>query len=139
MYRLDEASGTQLRIQKPFWENEQKAGGKMYASAWKEDPLEVMGSRLYVQLLSGGLQPEKPINGRRRFEDLPLQQSAGGKLRCRKVCCARVEALKQGGPRNGGNTDSATGRGVNRSYADLADQRGVLLGHNFLNASSSIG
>ena len=38
LYGLDEAHGTQLRIQKPVWENVQKAGGKMYASAWKEDP-----------------------------------------------------------------------------------------------------
>ena len=59
LYGLDEAHGTQLRIQKPSWENVQKAGGKMYASAWKEDPFEVMGSRLDVLVWSGGCQPEK--------------------------------------------------------------------------------
>ena len=31
----------------------------MYASAWKEDPFEVMGSRLNVLVWSGGCQPEK--------------------------------------------------------------------------------
>lgn len=59
LYGLDEAHGTQLRIQKPSWENVQKAGGKMYASAWKEDPFEVMGSRLDVLVWSGGCQPDK--------------------------------------------------------------------------------
>lgn len=59
LYGLDEAHGTQLRIQKPSWENVQKAGGKMYASAWKEDPFEVMGSRLNVLVWSGGCQPNK--------------------------------------------------------------------------------
>ena len=59
LYGLDEAHGTRLRIQKPSWENVQKAGGKMYASAWKEDPFEVMGSRLNVLVWSGGCQPEK--------------------------------------------------------------------------------
>ena len=58
LYGLDEAYGTQLRIQKPSWENVQKAGGKIYASAWKEDPFEVMGSRLNVLVWSGGCQPE---------------------------------------------------------------------------------
>lgn len=59
LYGLDEAHGNLLRIQKPSWENVQKAGGKMYASAWKEDPFEMMGSRLNVLVWSGGLQPEK--------------------------------------------------------------------------------
>ena len=59
LYGLDEAHGTRLRIQKPSWENVQKAGGKVYASAWKEDPFEVMGGRLNVLVWSGGLQPEK--------------------------------------------------------------------------------
>ena len=59
LYGLDEASGNRLRLQKPSWENVQKAGGKMYASAWKEDPFEVMGSRLNVLVWSGGLQPDK--------------------------------------------------------------------------------
>lgn len=59
LYGLDEAHGNQLRIQKPSWENVQKAGGKMYASAWKEDPFEVMGSRLNVLVWSGGCQPNK--------------------------------------------------------------------------------
>ncbi|MCH2596161.1 MAG: DUF6067 family protein [Pirellulales bacterium] len=59
LYGEDEAHGNQLRIQKPSWENVQKAGGKMYASAWKEDPFEVMGSRLNVLVWSGGCQPEK--------------------------------------------------------------------------------
>ena len=31
----------------------------MYASAWKEDPFEVMGSRLNVLVWSGGCQPDK--------------------------------------------------------------------------------
>ena len=59
LYGLDEASGNRLRIQKPSWDNVQKAGGRMYASAWKEDPFEVMGSLLDVLVWSGGLQPEK--------------------------------------------------------------------------------
>ena len=59
LYGLDEASGNLLRIQKPSWDNVQKAGGRMYASAWKEDPFEVMGSLLDVLVWSGGLQPEK--------------------------------------------------------------------------------
>ena len=59
LYGLDEAHGTRLRIQKPSWENVQKAGGKVYASAWKEDPFEVMGGRLNVLVWSGGVQPEK--------------------------------------------------------------------------------
>ena len=59
LYGLDEAHGNLLRIQKPSWENVQKAGGKMFASAWKEDPFEVMGSRLNVLVWSGGAQPEK--------------------------------------------------------------------------------
>lgn len=59
LYGEDEASGNVLRIQKPSWENVQKAGGKMYASAWKEDPFEVMGSRLNVLVWSGGCQPDK--------------------------------------------------------------------------------
>ena len=59
LYGEDEASGDRLRRQKPSWENVQKAGGKMYASAWKEDPFEVMGSRLNVLVWSGGCQPDK--------------------------------------------------------------------------------
>ncbi|MEE3372021.1 MAG: hypothetical protein VX346_21995 [Planctomycetota bacterium] len=59
LYGLDEASGNLLRIQKPSWDNVQKAGGRMYASAWKEDPFEVMGSLLDVLVWSGGVQPEK--------------------------------------------------------------------------------
>lgn len=59
LYGEDEASGDRLRHQKPSWENVQKAGGKMYASAWKEDPFEVMGSRLNVLVWSGGCQPDK--------------------------------------------------------------------------------
>ena len=58
LYGLDEASGNLLRIQKPSWDNVQKAGGRMYASAWKEDPFEVMGSLLDVLVWSGGVQPE---------------------------------------------------------------------------------
>jgi hypothetical protein len=59
LYGEDEAHGNQLRIQKPSWANVQKAGGKMYASAWKEDPFEVMGGLLNVLVWSGGCQPEK--------------------------------------------------------------------------------
>lgn len=59
LYGEDEAHGNRLRMQKPSWENVQKAGGKMYASAWKEDPFEVMGGLLNVLVWSGGCQPEK--------------------------------------------------------------------------------
>ena len=57
LYGLDEASGNLLRIQKPSWANVQKAGGKMFASAWKEDPFPVMGKLLNVLVWSGGAQP----------------------------------------------------------------------------------
>ena len=59
LYGEDEAHGNRLRMQKPSWGNVQKAGGKMYASAWKEDPFEVMGGLLNVLVWSGGCQPEK--------------------------------------------------------------------------------
>lgn len=59
LYGLDEASGGPLRVQKPSWANAQKAGGKMFASAWKEDPFKIMGSLLNVAVWSGGVQPEK--------------------------------------------------------------------------------
>ena len=59
LYGEDEAHGNRLRMQKPSWKNVQKAGGKMYASAWKEDPFEVMGGLLNVLVWSGGCQPEK--------------------------------------------------------------------------------
>jgi hypothetical protein len=59
LYGEDEASGDVLRRQRPSWEAIQKAGGKTFASAWKEDPFEVMGSRLNVLVWSGAADPAR--------------------------------------------------------------------------------
>ena len=59
LYGEDEASGDVLRRQRSSWEAVQKAGGKTFASAWKEDPFEVMGSRLNLLVWSGGADPGK--------------------------------------------------------------------------------
>ena len=59
LYGEDEASGDVLRRQRAGWEAIQKAGGKTFASAWKEDPFEWMGSRLNVLVWSGAPDPAR--------------------------------------------------------------------------------
>ena len=60
-YGLDEASGEELRKQRPEWERVHAAGGKVFVAGGAEENLKVMGDLQDLLISHGDVTQEKAI------------------------------------------------------------------------------